>query len=147
MRFEIFPLLDNVFAKSWRLKLKDLGNQSNEWGEYIQEYIINPWISEVKIGRFGFIIPFKNQPKLIYSNVILKIMHLMGYHMLKKTSILKIIDNIKTYNKPIFLDSGFIFYVDETKPDIFIILNIDDIQNIINTITNKTDIPKYNNCY
>lgn len=67
--------------------------------------------------------------------------------MLKKTSILKIINNIKTYNKPIFLDSGFIFYVDETKPEQFIILNIDDIQNIINTITNKTDIPQYNNRY
>jgi tRNA(Ile)-lysidine synthetase-like protein len=147
MRFEIFPLLDNVFTQSWRLKLKDLGNQSNEWGEYIQEYIINPWISEVKIGRFGFIIPFKNQPKLIYSNVILKIMHSMGYHMLKKSSILKIIDNVKTYNKPIFLDSGFIFYVDKTKPEQFIILNIDDIQNIINTITNKTDVPQYNNHY
>jgi tRNA(Ile)-lysidine synthetase-like protein len=147
MRFEIFPLLDNVFNQSWRLKLKDLGNQSNEWGEYIQEYIINPWISEVKIGRFGFIIPFKNQPKLIYSNVILKIMHLMGYHMLKKSSILKIINNIKTYNKPIFLDSGFIFYIDKTKPEQFIILNIDDIQNIINTIRNKTEIPQYNNRY
>jgi len=149
MRFEIFPLLDNVFTQSWRLKLKDLGNQSNEWGEYIKEYIINPWISEVKIGRFGFILPFKNQPKLIYSNVILKIMHSMGYHMLKKSSILKIIDNVKTYNKPIFLDSGFIFYVDKTKPEQFIILNIDDIQNIINTITitSKTDIPQYNNRY
>ena len=74
-------------------------------------------------------------------------MHSMGYPMLKKSSILKIIDNVKTYNKPIFLDSGFIFYVDETKPNLFIILNIDDIQNIINKITNMTDVPQYNNCY
>ena len=35
----------------------------------------------------------KNEPKLIYTNVILKIMHTMGYNMIKNTSVLKIINN------------------------------------------------------
>lgn len=148
MRFEIFPLIDRVFGSSWRLKLKDLGTQSNEWGEYIQEYIINPWFSEVTIGKYGFIMPFKNQPKLIYTNVILKAMHNMGYHMLKNTSVYKIIQNMRTYDKPIILDSGFICYVDKTKPNQFIILNIVDIQNQINQGTNKfTFCPQFGNRY
>jgi tRNA(Ile)-lysidine synthetase-like protein len=40
MRNEIFVLFDNVFTKSWRNKLKDLGDQSNKWGEYINNYVI-----------------------------------------------------------------------------------------------------------
>lgn len=147
MRFEIFPLLDKVFGTSWRLKLKDLGTQSNEWGEYIQEYIINPWFSEVKIGKYGFIMPFKNQPKLIYTNVILKVMHSMGYHMMKNTSITKIIENEKTVNKPIILDSGFICYIDKTKPSQFVVINVPKIQNMINGNPKYTFCPQYGNRY
>ncbi len=148
MRFEIFPLLDQIFGQSWHIKLKDLGTQSNEWGEYFQKYIINPWFSEVKIGKFGFIMSIKNEPKLIYTNVILKIMHTMGYNMIKNTSVLKIINNTKTYNKPIILDSGFICYIDATKPNQFVIINIVDIQNIINKESYKfTFCPQYGNCY
>ena len=148
MRFEIFPLLDNVFGTSWRLKLKDLGSQSNEWGKYIQEYIIQPWFSEVTIGKFGFIMPFKNQPKLIYTNVILKVMHSMGYHMMKNSSVSKIIDNSKTFDKPIILDSGFICYVDSTKPNQFVILDINKIQSCLTQDKFKLTFgPLYGNRY
>ena len=40
MRNEIFPLLDSVFGQDWRNKMKQLGSQSNEWGNYIDKYII-----------------------------------------------------------------------------------------------------------
>ena len=39
MRNEIFPLLDSVFGVDWRNKLKQLGTQSNERGNYINDYI------------------------------------------------------------------------------------------------------------
>lgn len=127
MRFEIFPLLDNVFGTSWHLKLKDLGDQSNQWGTYILDYVVNPWVSEIQFGKFGFVMPFKEQPKLIYSNVILKAMHSMGKHMLKNSSIDKIMANQHCINKPIILDSGFIMFVDSNYPDKFMIINKDEM--------------------
>lgn len=131
MRFEIFPLLDNVFSQSWRIKLKELGDQSNHWGNYIQEYILNPWFKKIIIGKYGFIMPFQNQPKLIYTNVILKCMHKMGKHMLKSSSIDKIIENKENVNKCINLDSNYMLYIDSTNSDHFIIFNKDDIQKNI----------------
>lgn len=131
MRNEIFPLFDNVFSPSWRVKLKDLGSQSNQWGDYIKEYIINPWFNEITFGKYGFFIPIKNQPKLIYTNVLLLAMHKLGKHMLKSTSVDKIIENKNTQNKTINLDSGFVMFIDSTISEGFLIFNKDDIQNEI----------------
>jgi len=132
MRNEIFPLLDNVFSPSWRIKLKDLGDQSNHWGQYINEYIIDPWFKTVKIGKYGFIMEFKNEPKLIYSNVLLKVMHSMGRHMLKNTSIDKIINNHNIYDKQIILDSGMVMYINSLNPNQFIVFHKNEIQEQIN---------------
>lgn len=105
MRNEIFPLLDLVFGQDWRNKIKQLGSQSNEWGNYIDKYVIKPWLSEVKIGKAGIIIPIKDQPILIYSNVIMKSLHSISQPMLKKTSIDKINDLLNTkHNKLVTLD-------------------------------------------
>jgi tRNA(Ile)-lysidine synthetase-like protein len=134
MRNEIFPLFDNIFSKSWRVKLKDLGEQSNKWGEYIKEYIITPWYNEIIFGKYGFIIPFKNQPKLIYSNVLVLAMHKIGKHMLKSVTIDKILENKTNVNKIIILDSGFIMFIDSSNPDKFLIFHKDSIQNEINNI-------------
>ena len=90
LRNEIFPLLDSVFGIDWRNKLKQLGTQSNEWGDYINNYVLDPWFKEVQLGKTGIIIPIKEQPQLIYSNIIMKSLHSIGEHMLKKTSIDKI---------------------------------------------------------
>jgi len=106
MRNEIFPLLDSVFGTDWRNKLKQLGNQSNEWGEYIGKYVIEPWMDEVTIGSRGIIIPLKSQPKLIYSHIILKSLHKSGESMVRRTSMDKIMDLITSprSNKVISLD-------------------------------------------
>lgn len=119
MRNEIFPLLDNVFNNTWRIKLKELGDQSNQWSDYIEEHVITPWFNQVKIIDNEFIMPFAKQPKLIYSNVIIKVMHSMGYHMLKSNSIDKIINNEKKFNRNITLDSGFTLYIDSKNPTVF----------------------------
>lgn len=105
MRNEIFPLLDSVFGIDWRNKLKQLGTQSNEWGEYINNYVLEPWFNEVQIGQSGIIVPVKEQPQLIYSNIIMKSLHSMGEHMLKKTSVDKIIGliNKKSSNSNILI--------------------------------------------
>lgn len=105
MRNEIFPLLDSVFGIDWRNKLKLLGDQSNQWDNYLTKYVIDPWFKEVKFGSNGFIIPIKSQPKLIYSNLILKSLHQIGHNMIKKTSMDKIMDMIENKtNKVITLD-------------------------------------------
>ena len=106
MRNEIFPLLDSVFGTDWRNKLKQLGDQSNEWGEYIDKYIIKPWVQEVIVGSRGILIPIKPQPKLIYSHVILKSLHKSGESMIRRTSMDKIMDLITNSqsNKVITLD-------------------------------------------
>jgi hypothetical protein len=58
-------------------------------------------------------------------------MHKLGKHMLKSTSVDKIIENKNTPNKIINLDSGFIMFIDSTIPEGFLIFNKDDIQNEI----------------
>lgn len=135
MRNEIFPLFDSVFTPSWRVKLKDLGDQSNEWGGFINNYVINPWFETIEIGKYGFIMEFKDYPKLIYTNVIMKAMHSIHKHMLKSSSVDKIIyarNNIRYYNLYICLDSGMIMYIDSNFPNKFYIFNKNDIQNEIN---------------
>lgn len=106
MRNEIFPLLDLVFGTDWHNKLKQLGEQSNEWGDYIGKYVIEPWMEDVMIGSRGIIIPVKPQPKLIYSHVILKSLHKSGESMIRKTSMDKIMNLITNpqANKVISLD-------------------------------------------
>ena len=107
MRMEIFPLLDSVFGINWRNKLKLIGDQSNEWDTYLSKYVIEPWLKEVKFGSCGFIIPIKSQPKIIYSNIILKSLHKLGYNMIRKTSIDKIMLMIENKtNKVINLDGS-----------------------------------------
>ncbi len=108
MRNEIFPLLDSVFGIDWRNKLKFLGEQSTEWGEYISKYVIDPWFEQVTIGTRGVIIPILKQPQLIYSHVILKSLHTLGESMIRKTSMDKIMQLIesKQYDKVITLDGN-----------------------------------------
>jgi tRNA(Ile)-lysidine synthetase-like protein len=132
MRNEIFPLLDSVFGQDWRNKMKQLGNQSNEWGNYIDKYIINPWLSEVKKGKAGIIIPLKDQPILIYTNVIMKSLHSISQSMLKKSSLDKINNLLLTkHNKIITLDGTRICALIELNTkliiiDIKLIIKIDD---------------------
>ena len=105
MRNDIFPLLDSVFGQDWRNKMKQLGSQSNEWGNYVDKYVINPWFSEVKKGKAGIIIPLKDQPILIYYNIIMKSLHSISQCMLKKTSLDKIENLLSTkHNKLVTLD-------------------------------------------
>ena len=140
MRNEIFPLFDSVFSQSWRVKLKDLGNQSNEWGNFINNYIIEPWFNTVEIGTYGFIMEFKDYPKIIYTNVILKVMHHMHKHMLKNGSIDKIMlakNNTSTYDREICLDYGMIMFIDSAFPTKFYIFNKGAIQNEINNGPSK----------
>jgi tRNA(Ile)-lysidine synthetase-like protein len=122
MRNEIFPLLDSVFGQDWRNKMKQLGSQSNEWGNYIDKYIINPWLSEVKKGPAGIIIPLKDQPILIYSNVIMKSLHSISQQMIKNTSVDKINNLIKTkHNKIVTLDGTRICALIELNTQLLII--------------------------
>ncbi len=159
MRNEIFPLLDSVFGLDWHNKLKQLGDQSIEWGEYIGKYVIDPWMEQVIIGSRGIIIPIKPQPKLIYSHVILKALHKSGESMIRRTSLDKIMDlinsdQINKSNKAITLDGTrmatliknnthiMIFNTKFTKSDVS---DISDIYlRFINGITgcNKDEISK-----
>jgi tRNA(Ile)-lysidine synthetase-like protein len=108
MRNEIFPLLDCVFGNVWHDHLKYLGEQSNVWGEYIDNYIVKPWYGEIKFGDNDIVIPIKEQPKQIYSIVIMKALHSIGYNMIKRTSLDKIMDLIhnKKNGSVITLDGG-----------------------------------------
>lgn len=122
MRNEIFPLIDSVFGIDWRNKLKQLGSQSNEWGNYIDKYVIEPWLLEVKSGKAGIIIPLKDQPILIYSNIIMKSLHSISQTMLKKTSIDKINELLVTkHNRLVTLDGTRICVLIESNSKLLII--------------------------
>lgn len=122
MRNEVFPLLDSVFGKDWRNKIKQLGSQSNEWSNYIDKYVINPWLLEIKTGKAGLIIPLKDQPILIYSNVIMKSLHSISQSMLKKSSLDKINNLLLTkHNKLVTLDGTRICALIESNAELLII--------------------------
>jgi len=122
MRNEIFPLLDSVFGQDWRNKIKQLGSQSNEWNNYIDNYIIYPWLSEVRKGPAGIIIPLKDQPILIYANIIMKSLHSISQPMIKNTSVDKINNLIKTkHNKIVTLDGTRICALIELNTQLLII--------------------------
>jgi len=122
MRNEVFPLLDSVFGKDWRNKMKQLGSQSNEWSNYIDKYVINPWLLEIKTGKAGLIIPLKDQPILIYSNVIMKSLHSISQSMLKKSSLDKINNLLLTkHNKLVTLDGTRIGALIESNTQLLII--------------------------
>lgn len=112
MRNEIFPLLDNVFGIDWHNKLKYIGSQSNECGSYITNFIINPWFEKVTFleNNNYILIPIENHPTLIYSKLLMKILHCIGQSMIKRTSmekIMKLIENpILNKGKEITLDKN-----------------------------------------
>jgi tRNA(Ile)-lysidine synthetase-like protein len=145
MRNEIFPLLDSVFGQDWRNKIKQLGNQSNEWGNYIDKYIINPWLSEIKKGKAGLIIPIKDQPILIYSNVIMKSLHSISQSMLKRSSLDKINDLlINKHTKLVTLDGSRICILIDSK---LIIIDTKLIKNEDNNDNNEDYEKIINGCY
>lgn len=141
MRNDIFPLLDKVFTTSWRLKLKNLGDQSNEWSNFVNNYVIDPWFKTITIGKYGFIMEFKDYPKIIYINVLIKVMHSIHKHMLKSSSVDKIVNiENRIYDKYIGLDSGFVMFI----PSEFLgkkcyIFNKDDIQKEIDKGPSESD--------
>lgn len=145
MRNEIFPLLDSVFGQDWRNKMKQLGSQSNEWGNYIDKYIINPWLSEIKKGKAGLIIPIKDQPILIYSNVIMKSLHSISQSMLKRSSLDKINDLLlNKHTKLVTLDGSRICILIDSK---LIIIDTKLIKNEDNNDNNEDYEKIINGCY
>ena len=145
MRNEIFPLLDSVFGQDWRNKMKQLGSQSNEWGNYIDKYIINPWLSEIKKGKAGLIIPIKDQPILIYSNVIMKSLHSISQSMLKRSSLDKINDLlVNKHTKLVTLDGSRICILIDSK---LIIIDTKLIKNEDNNDNNEDYEKIINGCY
>lgn len=115
MRNEIFPLLDDVFGASWRDNIKQIGNQSNQWGSIINTNILTPlynqvsfhsvYINDEPVKKYISIPVNKEQPDFIYYYVIMNSLHAIGEKMIKKTSIERVIQLIhKNVSKIIPLD-------------------------------------------
>lgn len=67
-------------------------------------------------------------------------MHKLGSHMLKNTSVDKILENKDTINKVIDLDSGFKMYIHPDKTSHFLIFNLIDIQEKLFSIEHNYDL-------
>jgi tRNA(Ile)-lysidine synthase TilS/MesJ len=138
MRNEIFPLLDNVFGTNWRDNVKYLGSQSNDWGHYINNYIIIPWIEQVKYDNTSIntniIIPVKNQPKIIYNLILMTCLHECGHNMLKRTSVNKIMDlienNTNSKKKYITLDNNRVAHLNTVNGIHYIVIELFGKNNI-----------------
>jgi hypothetical protein len=73
----------------------------------------------------------KDMPKVVYTNVLLKVLHSMRKHMLKSTSVDKILESYKNkiYDKHIGLDSGMVMFINSEMPKCCIIYHKDELQN------------------
>lgn len=118
MRKIIFPLLSKVFGSSWKVKLKEIGNQSNLLFDTVNNNLINPWINEVKFENlssnknFVFELPIKHKEDLcLWYYIIPKLFYRKGYQSIKKKSIEKIFgiaNNEKNDPEKLYiLDKGF----------------------------------------
>lgn len=128
MRNEIFPLLDNVFGVDWRNKLKLLGDQSNKWGNYVNNIITIPYFNSITFGKYGFIMPIKEET--IMFHVMVMAMHHISENMIRNKSQKLLIDKInnKYYNKKITLDTGkYAIIINEGKE--LAIFNLDKIKS------------------
>ena len=114
MRNEIFPLLDSVFNQSWRNKLKEIGEQSNNWNQTIDKVIIKPWMDTVVFSKTSFTLEIKFINDLNLWLYFLPILfHKIGSNSIKKRSITKLFGIIskKEHGLSLELDSGFKAYV------------------------------------
>lgn len=152
MRNEIFPLLNSVFGITWQNKLKQLGTQSNEWNDYIYNYVLKPWLTEVQLGTSGIIIPIKDQPQLIYYHIIMKSLHAIKENMLKQTSINKIMECIKNKSSKLITLDNFRYGILIENNEYIIIFNSKNIKlnnydsgdvfdGLINGVFNTTKCP------
>ena len=63
LRNEVFPLFDNVFGEGWRKKLKEVGDQSNNWSKIAYDYIVEPWIEKLDLSN---LIPVRNDYNFLF---------------------------------------------------------------------------------
>jgi hypothetical protein len=65
-------------------------------------------MKEIKFGVNDIMIPIKDQTKAIYSIVIMRCLHSIGINMIKRSSLIKIMDHINSMNRKnmISLDGG-----------------------------------------
>lgn len=121
MRNEIFPLFSSVFGNGWNKKVKEIGNQSNNWKKTIDNLIIDPWLKDICFFEFGFIIPIRYEDdENLWLYFMPKLFFKINYSSIRKKSIKLIFNNLK--NKSIrnkILDSGFEFSVTENHVIVF----------------------------
>jgi len=130
MRNEIFPLFTDVFSSSWKTKFKEIGTQSNNWSKTINTLIINPWIENVKFGKYGFVLPIKYTNDInIWTYAIPKMFFRIKYNTIKQrtvSKILELINNGKENMNLITLDSGFNAIITNNN---LVVFHLKDIKN------------------
>ena len=127
MRNEIFPLFDSVFGKSWKKKFKEIGTQSNKWNKTIDKHFVKPWLDSVsyleKDGKKSMIFkPMYLDDITLWTYIIPKMFFKMNESTIRRKSIIKMYNNIankKHIKKKVILDSGYEYYYDGNKVNIY----------------------------
>ena len=138
MRNEIFPLFDKVFTSSWRKKFKEIGTQSNNWNDTVDRHFVKPWLNSVVYFEESGIKSMLFKPMYLddinlWTYVLPKMFFKMNENTVRRKSIIKMYNNIKTekeIKKKVILDSGYEYYYDGNVVSIFKnLLNFQDIKD------------------
>lgn len=144
MRRQIFPKCDDCYSDSFMNSLVKLSKESDELGNILNNYIINPIINSVKVGDYGFIIP-KNeilQENLILKIVIKKICIKLKIINLKQKSLINLSENYHN-NITINVINGYFTFI-EPNYIIFIKDNLPKEINIKYLSTYDDNISSFN---
>lgn len=141
MRKQIFPKCEDCYSDSFMSSLVKLGKESDELGNIMNKYMIEPIINSVIFGKFGFIIPKADILKegLIFRQVMRNIFDKLNIRNVKSKSLNNLIEN---YDNKIQIHSinGYFTFIEDTK---FIFVKETIIDKIINgsqKIIEKSDI-------
>lgn len=156
LRNNIFPVIEKQYGKQIMRTLALIGKKSHQMALIFNKFILDPIIDKISFHKHGVMFPLENKycelPFIIWSQIFIKIFHTLGYHMISKANldrILLMLFNKKTYkitfsNKIIgIVDNDILYiyreYITNNTPIEYIIDITDD--EIFNKITYE-DIAK-----
>lgn len=144
MRNEIFPKCNNCYGEVFMTNLHKIGKQSEDIDNVLKKFVIGPILDNVYFGKFGFMIPIKEELKqqIVFENVIDSITFKLMLKTVKRKVIKNIIENIKNNcTNELHFVSGYKCFLIENS--IFCI-KLDEIIDIIKLIKKHSNSDGYN---
>lgn len=106
LRKRVFKEIEDIYGPAYTNHLHQLGQESKEWNNVINDFILVPFFNKVKIGKLGCYFPIeemKKFPKTVTNILLLKIFHKMNHNMITTKCIADFIQYLERNNETTFI--------------------------------------------